>query len=87
MQVRLPEDMGVLKVVLISRTPHQSAVGRTIRNEVDMINRCNSAQGVDLPPSEWGVPYRKYFCFAHIFGENQLMDVWLMRQVGTWVEP
>ncbi|GIL80178.1 hypothetical protein Vretimale_12976 [Volvox reticuliferus] len=82
-QVRIPEGTDTLRVVFISRTPHQSTVGRTILNEAEMIQKCNSAEGADLPPTEWGVPYQKYFCFAHIFGENQLMDVWLMRQVDV----
>ncbi|EFJ49726.1 hypothetical protein VOLCADRAFT_104177 [Volvox carteri f. nagariensis] len=82
-QVRIPDDPSILKIVFISRTPHQSAVGRTILNEAEIIQRCNNAEGADVPQADWNVPYQKYFCFAHVFGDNQLMDVWLMRQVDV----
>ncbi|GFR49741.1 hypothetical protein Agub_g11898 [Astrephomene gubernaculifera] len=80
-QVRLPSDPSVFKLVFISRNADQSAVGRTILNEAELVQRCNEAAGADLPPAAWGVPYKKFFCFPHTFGESQLMDVWLMRRV------
>ncbi|KAG2497460.1 hypothetical protein HYH03_004615 [Edaphochlamys debaryana] len=81
--ITLPTDPSVLKMVFISRNEHQSAVGRTILNEKELIDRCNTATGADVPPASWGVPYKSYFCMAHVFGEDQLMDVWLMRRVDA----
>ncbi len=81
-QVRLPSDPSVFKLVFISRSPEQQSVGRTILNEAQLIEQCNAAAGADAPPPFWRVPYKRFFCFAHTFGANQLMDVWLMRRVG-----
>ncbi|KXZ43611.1 hypothetical protein GPECTOR_85g341 [Gonium pectorale] len=80
-KVRLPTDPSVFKLVFVSRSKDHSTVGRTILNEDELIATCNSAPAADRPPPEWGGPYKSYFCFAHVFGEDQLMDVWLMRRV------
>ncbi|KAG2424444.1 hypothetical protein HXX76_014497 [Chlamydomonas incerta] len=81
--VSIPEDPSVLKLVFISRNDDQSAVGRTILNEQELVAACNAAPAADLPPPAWGSPYKKFFCFAHTFGESQLMDVWVMRRVDA----
>ncbi len=49
----------------------------------ELIDKCNNAGPEDLPPATWHVPYKSYFCFAHTFGGDQLMDVWIMRRVGS----
>ncbi len=84
-QVSLPSDPSVLKVAFVRRSEAQTRTARNLTNEPELLARCNAPRPEDLPPPAWGTAVRSYFCFPYIFGADPLMDVWVMRQVGSGV--
>eukprot|EP00198_Chlamydomonas_reinhardtii_P005323 XP_001694659.1 predicted protein [Chlamydomonas reinhardtii] len=90
-------DPTVLKVVFAVRSKSHKDVGRVLLNEDELIDRCN-AQEVKLPnpgsaaggsgngsSTDVYSIFGSMACIRHIFGVDNLYDMWLVRQMDVLV--
>ncbi|PNG99737.1 hypothetical protein TSOC_014479, partial [Tetrabaena socialis] len=75
---------SVLLVVFAVRSKSHKDLGRVLLNEDELLERCN-AQHVRLPADPAVTPYRRIACLRHVFGVDNLYDMWLVRHADVLV--
>lgn len=70
-------DDAVLKVVFAVRSKSHKDIGRVLVNEDELIDQCNRPEMIFTNGTSI---FRRVRCFRHIFGVDNLYDIWLVRQ-------
>ncbi|GIM05513.1 hypothetical protein Vretimale_9958, partial [Volvox reticuliferus] len=78
------QDDAVLKVVFAVRSKSHKDIGRMLLNEDELIERCNR-QELTFPTDPTVSIFRRVRCFRHIFGVDNLYDMWLVRHADVLV--
>jgi hypothetical protein len=74
-----PRPPCAAQVVFAVRSPSHANLGRVLLNEEELLGQCNSGQ-LRLPAAG-GSAFRGLACLRHVFGVDNLYDMWLVRQV------
>ncbi|KAG2485635.1 hypothetical protein HYH03_015695 [Edaphochlamys debaryana] len=77
-------DAGVMKVVFAVRSISHKDIGRMLLNEDELIDRCNKQEAA-LPDDPNFTIYRSMRCIRHVFGVDNLYDMWLVRHMDVLV--
>ncbi|KXZ54225.1 hypothetical protein GPECTOR_5g317 [Gonium pectorale] len=77
-------DAGVLKVVFAVRSKSHKDIGRVLLNEDELIDLCNR-QELKLPADANFTIFRSIHCIRHVFGVDNLYDMWLVRHMDVLV--
>ncbi|GFR50613.1 hypothetical protein Agub_g12696, partial [Astrephomene gubernaculifera] len=77
-------DPTVLKVVFAVRSKSHKDIGRVLLNEDELIERCNR-QEVKFPTDPGVTIFRSVYCIRHVFGVDNLYDMWLVRRMDVLV--